>query len=116
MTITVNTRAYDLDATIDMNQNQYTGPSHSVSAKDLLTLKRSKSNATSTNPGFARTYAKFTRSVTISGKTYDIVAEGYISAPVGVAKADVDLIRDDLGDLLISSNGDNLAWKQDINQ
>lgn len=116
MTITVNTKAYTLDATVDQNQNQYTGPNHTISARDTLSLRRSKSAASVNGPGVAKAFCKFVRTVTVDGKKYDLIAEGYVTAPVGVAQADVDSIRDDLGDLLVSTNGADLVWKQDINQ
>lgn len=117
MTITVNTKAYNFDASVDANQNLMTGPSHTMNTRDTLSLRRSKSAAVpNVNPGYARAYAKFVRTVTIGGVNYDVTAEAYIAVPVGAAKADVDAIRDDLGDLLISTNGDDLVWKQDIYQ
>jgi hypothetical protein len=48
----------------------------------------------------------------------DYTAIGYaeFSIPVGMAEADIDSLRDDLGDLLISSNGDDLVFKHKIVQ
>lgn len=117
MTITVNTKAYNMDAAIDANGIQYAGPNHTLSSKDLLVLRRTVAKAaTDTSPGFARGTAKFTKTETVGGKPYDIIFEGSWSIPVGVTKAQVDAVRDDLGDLLIATAGDDLVWKQDINQ
>ena len=117
MSITLNTKVYDLDATVDVNKNQYVGPNHSISSKDLMSLSRSRSTSNSASvPGYARAFAKFTRTVTVGDLQMDAFAEMTITLPVGVAKSDADSIRDDLGDLLVSANGENLVWKQDINQ
>lgn len=116
MTITVGTKAYDIDASIDVNQNQYTGPNHTASVNDLLTLRRSKSAASDTSPGFAKAFAKYRRTLTVGGKTYDAICEASFSYPVGAAKADVDSLRSDLGTLLSGTAGDNLVYKADINQ
>lgn len=116
MTITVNTKAYNHDATVDANTNRYTGPNHTISADDLLQLRRSKSSPSATSPGFAKASAKFTRTVTIGTDKFTAIAEGSFSIPIGMAEADVDALRDDLGDLLVSSNGDDLVWKHDILQ
>ncbi len=116
MSITLNTKAFELDATVDANQNRYVGPSHTISDNDLLALSRRKSGTSATSPGVARSVAKFTRTITIDGKKYDAIAEANFAIPVGMLKADVDALRDDLGDLLVSANGENLVWKHDINQ
>lgn len=117
MTITVNTKAFDLDSYASKDKAGYRGPSHTVSAKDMLTLARIDPKPTSTFAGVARAEAKFTRTFTLGdGTTADAIATASFSIPVGAAEADVDSLRDDLGDLLISTNGDDLVWKRDISQ
>jgi hypothetical protein len=44
------------------------------------------------------------------------IGEANFAIPVGMAEADIDSLRDDLGDLLVSSNGDDLVYKHDITQ
>ncbi len=116
MSITVNTKAYSLDTTQTPDSNLYTGPNHTFANKDTLVLKRTAPKATATFPGVARSTAKFTRSVTVGTEKYDAIIEVNCSLPSGMAKADVDSLRDDIGDLINSTNGDDLAWKHDINQ
>lgn len=116
MPITINTKSYNLDATVDVNKNQYTGPAHNVSSKDLMTLARSRSATTDTFPGYARSFAKFTRTIMVNGKPWDAFGEVTIALPVGCVKADADALRNDLGEMLKSANGDDLVWKHDINQ
>lgn len=116
MTITVNTKAFNHDATVDANTNRYTGPAHTMSSNDLLQLRRNKSAASATSPGFAKAFAKFSRTVTVAGVQYEMIAEASFSVPVGATQAEVDSIRDDLGDFLVASNGADLVWKHDILQ
>lgn len=115
MTLTVNTKAYNLDATVDKDANRYTGPNHTLAADDTLLARRSKSAATATSPGFARSTLRFQRSVTIGDKVFLATGEANFTIPVGMAEADVDALRDDLGDALLSAAADDLVWKHDIN-
>lgn len=114
MTITLNTKAYEQDASIDANSMQYVGPNHTISTSDKLVLKRAVSGPNGDGVRYAKATARVSRHITVDGKQVQATCEAIISVPVGSAKADVDSIRDDLGDLLISTVGDNLAWKQDI--
>lgn len=117
MTMTLNTQVYTLDTSIDPNANQYTGPAHTQAVKDLLVLRRTpaKGVATTTSVPKASATAKMTKTVTVGGVSTEIIGEYTVRYPVGAAKADVDDIRDKLGDLMISTDGDNLVWKGDIN-
>lgn len=117
MTITVNTKAYAFDTNPSADQGLHTGPSNTFSVKDNLILSRTAAKPTATYAGNARSSAKFSRTVTLAdGSKAVAIAEASFSIPVGMAEADVDSLRDDLGDLLISSNGDDLVFKHDINQ
>ncbi len=118
MTITINTKPYNLDASVDVNQNQFTGPNHTLSTSDLLVLKRARSNPSvaAGHNGYARFTLKFQRNVTVNSVPLLMTGEASFSIPVGATEAEVDALRDDLGDLLISSNGDDAVWKLDINQ
>jgi len=117
VTITVNTKAYAFDTNLTPDAGRMTGPAQTAADKDILDLKRTAPKPTSDFDGVSRASAKFVRTKTLaSGKKVELIAEANFSIPVGVVKADVDSIRDDLGDLLISTNGDDLVWKADITQ
>lgn len=117
MTITVNTKAYAFDTNPSPDTGRHIGPSNNFSVKDYLDLKRTAAKPTADFDGVARSSAKFTRTVTLaSGESATAIAEASLSIPVGMAEADVDALRDDLGDFLVSSNGDDLVWKHSINQ
>lgn len=118
MTITVNTKAYAEDASITPDVVRHTGPAHTFSVKDYLDLKRTAPKPTATFAGVARASAKFVRSLTnaTTGEVADAIAEASFSIPAWATEAQVDSIRDDLGDLLISQNGDDLVFKHDIRQ
>jgi hypothetical protein len=116
MTITVNTRAYTFDVNPSADSARYVGPANDFDTKDILELKRTPPKPTTTFPGVARASGKFSRTVVIGGVSYTALVEVNTSLPVGMAEADVDLIRDDMGDFLISSNGDDLFFKHKIVQ
>lgn len=117
MTVTVNTKAYAFDTNPTPESARLVGPAQTASAKDYLDLKRVAPKPTADFEGVSRATAKFVRTVTTSaGKKVDVLIEIHSSIPVGVVKADVDSIRDDAGDFLISSNGDDLLWKGKISQ
>lgn len=117
MTVTVNTKAYAFDTNPTPDIGRHVGPASTYSVKDYLDMKRVAAKPTSTFAGVARSSAKFVRTVTLGdGSKADAICEASFSIPVGMAEADVDSLRDDLGDLLISSNGDDLVFKHDINQ
>lgn len=117
MTVTVNTKAYAFDTNPTPDSGRHTGPANTFAVKDILDLKRVSPKPSGDFDGVARATAKFVRTVTLaSGEKAEAIAEASFSIPVGMAEADVDAIRDDLGDLLISSNGDDLVFKHDINQ
>jgi hypothetical protein len=117
MTITVNTKAYNADGSVNANTVLYTGPNATYSLKDALLLARTAPKPTADFPGMAKARAKFTRTVEYStGNFADAIVEVNVSVPVGMSEAAIDSIRDDMGDFLISSNGDDLFFKHDISQ
>lgn len=116
MSITVNTKVYAFDSTQTPDRNRYTGPSHTFTVKDLLDFARVQPKPTGDFRGVARASAKFTRTVTLDDSTKaTAIVEVTASLPVGMAEADVDSIRDDMGDLLLLTAADDLFLKQDIN-
>lgn len=114
MSITLNTKVYDQDASIDANAIQYVGPAHNISTSDLLVLKRAISGPNGGGVRYAKATARVVRHIMVDGKPVQATGEYIVSVPVGSAKADVDSLRDDLGDLLVSITGENHVWKQDI--
>lgn len=117
MTITINTLAYEEDVSVNPNLVRYTGPSHTFAVKDTLDLARTLPKPTASFAGVAKARAKRVKTVTLAdGSTADAIVEIHCSLPVGMAKADADALRDDIGDLAISTNGDDLFWKHDIRQ
>lgn len=115
MSITINTLAYEQDSNVSPNKVLYVGPSHTFSAKDLLSLARTAPKATATFRGVAKAEAKRTKTVTLDdGSTADAIVTISCSLPVGMAKADADSLRDDVGDFALLTEGDNLFWKHDI--
>jgi len=117
MTITLNTLAYSQDASVTRDKVEYTGPSNTFAIKDKLSLARVAPKPTLTFDGVARAEVKRTKTVTLAnGKTADAIVTATVSFPVGMAKADADALRDDVGDFLIGANGDSLMWAHDITQ
>lgn len=115
MAVTVNTRAYNSDR-VEADSVGYAGPAHTFSNKDLLELKRVAPKPTSTFAGVSRVTAKFSRTVSLNGgpETGTAIVEVTTSLPVGMSEADIDSIRDDMGDFLLLSAADDLFFKQDI--
>jgi hypothetical protein len=116
MTITVNTKVYSLDTNLTPDSIRYVCPLNDFDTKEILDLKRTAAKPTVDFPGVARSSAKFSRTVVIGGVSYTNIGEANFSIVVGTAAADIDSLRDDLGDLLISSNGDDLVEKHKISQ
>lgn len=119
MSITLNTKAYVLDTFKSVAEALYSGPANTFAFIDTLLLGRGKTAAReNVHNGYFRGTLKMERSFT---STVDSVKRpGNVtvtwSIPADAASADVDSIRDDVGDLLISTNGQDLFNKQDINQ
>jgi hypothetical protein len=79
-------------------------------------MKRIPPKPTADFKGVAKVMAKFTRTVQTGTDTYhDAIVEVSASLPVGISEADVDSIRDDMGDFLLLQAADDLFLKQDIN-
>jgi len=118
MAFTVNTKTYNLDTSLSANAAQYIGPANTFAVKDTAVLKRTPPKATATFSGVARSSLKFTKTVTLTGAlttTGDAIVEVSMSLPVGCSEADADSICQDVGDLLITSTGNDLYWNHKIN-
>lgn len=118
MSITLNTKAYAFDTNVTPDVGRHTGPAQTFAAKDYLDLSRTAPKPTATSAGVARSGAKLTRTLTnaTTGETADAIFKFECSAPAWATTAQLDSLRDDLGDLLIATNGADLVNKHDINQ
>lgn len=115
MAITLNTLAYSQDASVSKDKVLYTGPSNTFAIKDQVSLARVAPKPTATFRGVARAEAKRVKTVTLDdGTKADAIVTVSSSFPVGMAKADADALRDDVGDFAIGSDGDALFWSHDI--
>lgn len=115
MAITLNTVAFNQDAFATPNRVNYVSSNHSFTAKDMLSLARVAPKATATFAGVGRAEAKRTKTVTLTdGSTAEAIVTVQCSLPVGMAKADADALRDDIGDLAISATGETLFWNHDL--
>lgn len=115
MSITLNTLAYSQDSVLSADRVVYTGPSHTFGVKDTITLGRTAPKATSTYRGNAKSVMKRLMTVTLDdGSTSEAFIEINALVPVGTAKADIDKLRDDAGDFLLGTDGDDLIYKHDL--
>lgn len=117
MSITLNTLVYSYDAPINKNKVQYLGPSHTYSAKDIITLGRTDPKPTALFAGVARSEMKRTKTVELAdGSFADAIFTFSSSIPVGIVSTDADALRDDVGDFAVSAAGEALVNTASINQ
>jgi hypothetical protein len=115
MSLTLNTLVYNQDSFTSPNKVQYTGPSNTFASKDLISLGRTAPKPTATYAGNARSEVKRTKTVTTgTDLTADAIITVSCSLPVGMAQADVDALRNDVGDFLVSTEGGTLLWNHDL--
>jgi len=116
MTITVNTKAYNLDSHQSANAAVYTGPASDFATKDAITLKRSAPKGNASFAGVAKSSIKLTRTIATGASTKaDAIIEVSVSYPVGMSKSDADTLHADVAALLAASEGDDVTWKHDLN-
>jgi hypothetical protein len=117
MSLTINTLTYSQDVPTSANKVPYVGPSHTFTTKDLLTLGRIDPKPTATYAGNARYEVKRTKTVELNGDsstTADAIITTSFSLPVGMAQADVNSLRDDMGDFLIGTECGTFLWNRDL--
>jgi hypothetical protein len=115
MSITLNTLAYGQDVSLNSNKMLYVGPDNTFSVKDHLTLGRTVPKPTATFAGVARAEVKRTKTVTLAdSSTAEAIVTITCSLPVGMAEADADALRDDIGDFAISADCASLFWNHDL--
>ncbi len=117
MSITLNTLVYSEDAALNPNMVRHTGPDASFQSKDYIDLSRTAPKPSANSAGVARARVKRTKTVTLAdASTADAIITVDFTFPVGMAEADADALRDDVGDYLISTDAKDLSWKHDIRQ
>lgn len=113
MTLTVNAKTFTADS-FQKDSVGYTGPAHTLTSKDYVRLSRVAAKPTATLSGVARTEAKLTRTLALTGaltSSHDAILAIPISIPVGAASADIDAMLNDMGALLSSA-----AFKTHVKQ
>jgi len=105
MSLTVNAKTYSTDST-QKDSVGYAGPANTLSVKDYIKLARVAPKPTAILSGVARTDAKLTRTLTLTGAltpSHDSILDIALSVPVGAASADIDSMLNDMGSFLASA-------------
>lgn len=105
MTLSINAKTYTGN-NYGQNAVGYNGPAKTASVKDDVKLSQSAAKPTDTFSGLARTQAKITRTLTLTGAltpTGDAIMTIDVAVPVGYASADVDTLLNDMGAFLASA-------------
>lgn len=92
MSLTINAKSFTADG-YAANATNYAGPAKTLSLKDDLRLAKTSPKATATFSGVARTQAKLSRTLTLTGAltpSHDVIMDLAVSVPVGAASADID--------------------------
>lgn len=106
MALSINAKSYTADS-FQKDIVAYSGPSNTVSVKDIARLARTAPKPTAAYSGTGRTQAKLTRTLTLTGAltaTGDAILEINVGVPVGAASADVDTLLNDMGAYLASAD------------
>lgn len=115
MTITLNTLAYEQDGWVNPDLTIYRGPAATSMVKDLIALGRTRPTPTADFDGISRSRLKRTKTLTLTnGLKHEATFEVLVGIPVGAVTAEVDALRDDIGDLVISAVGAAVVNNHDI--
>lgn len=117
MSLTINAKTFTAD-NISPNAVVYNGPAHTMSVSDDVALRRTSPKPTSVFSGVAKTAAKLTRTLTLTGAltpTGQAILDISVSIPVGAAPADIDAILNDMGAFLASASYKTHVKSQQIN-
>lgn len=115
MSVTLNTLAYSQDSFQTPNRVLYAGPSNTFQVKDHLVLSRTAPKPSGTFLGMARAQVKRVKTLTLdTGLKADAIITVDIAIPVGAANADIDALRDDVGDFMISADAGSLIKNHDL--
>lgn len=102
MSLVFNTKTYTADK-FGTDAVGYNGAAKTLSVSDDLQMSRVAPKPTTTFSGVARTQAKMTRTLTLTGAltpTGQAILTINVSVPVGAASADIDALLNDMGALL----------------
>lgn len=105
MTLSINAKTYTGN-NFSANSVAYNGPAKTASIKDDAKLSQTAPKPTDTFSGLARTQAKLTRTLTLTGAktaTGDVIITIDVAVPVGYAGADIDTLLNDTGAFLASA-------------
>lgn len=106
MSLSINAKTFTADS-FQKDQVGYIGSGKTVTVKDDASLSRTAPKPTTTFSGLARTEAKLTRTLTLTGAltpTGDAILRILVAIPVGYASADVDTLLNDMGAFLASAS------------
>jgi hypothetical protein len=106
MSLTINAKTFTPDS-FQKDSVGYSGPAHTLSAKDYARLLRAAPKPTTEFSGVGRTSAKLTRTLTLTGAlttSHDGILDVAVSIPVGAASADIDSMLNDMGSFLASAS------------
>lgn len=118
MALSINTKAYTADS-YAINSVGYAGPANTMSIKDYVKLYRQAPVAVANFSGVARTEAKLTRTLALTGAattSHDGIMRVLTSIPVGASATDIDAFCADMGSWIASTAFKDLLKKQLINQ
>lgn len=115
MSISLDTWTYVDDLPRSPDWFRYTGPSHTLSFKDYVDLKRTAPKPTATSDGKAKGSFKLTKGVT-DGTDYldDVILEITTSIPVGADGTEVDNILSKTAAFLASAEAKALFKNQNL--
>lgn len=102
MSLVFNTKTYTGDK-FGVDAVGYNGAAKTLSIKDDLLMSRTAAKPTTTFSGVARTQAKMSRTLTLTGSltpSGEAILAINVSIPVGAASADIDALLNDMGALL----------------
>jgi hypothetical protein len=117
MTITVNTKSYDLDNPKTFDSIRYNGPDHTLTVKDYLDTKRVAAKPTATFAGQGKASCKLTRTLTDGTDIVgDALVEISVSFPVASSATEQQTMITDLAVWMATTSADSLFKDHDINQ
>lgn len=105
MTITVNTKPYNLDVASG-NSARFIGPNHTFQNVDVLVFARTAPKPTKDFAGVSRASVKLTRTVAIGTDARANISLGgdNHSIPVGASQADIDTALADYAAILADTS------------
>lgn len=116
MSLSINTKTYTGD-NFAPDSVGYKGPNHTLSVTDFLSLSRVLPKPTTVFSGVARSQAKLTRTLTLTGAltpTGSAIFQVSSSVPVGASSTDIDAICDDMGAYIASADFKTALKQQKI--